>query len=434
MKTAGSQYCAEHTAARTDPPPQPRTGSAGDPPSREGTERAGLRIGIDATCLGSGRGYGRFLRELLPPLLEDPDNEYILFVDSHTAEQLDPLPARCVTPSTSQAQGDAASARGQRKLGDMWRMGRAVANEQLDVMYFPSVYSYYPVPGRTPVAVAFHDVIAERHGAVVFPTRWNRWMWGAKARLARRRARALITVSEWSRRALSELFGTPIDEIYVTLEAPSPAFRPAPETETRRHWLKDRDLPEGADYFIFVGGFNPHKNLPALIDCFAEVAQTRPNLHLILVGDYEGDVFHIDVEALLARIAMHGLERRAILAGFVPDEALRHLFTGARALVIPSLEEGFGLPAVEAAACGTPCIATTQSPLPELLEGGGLFVDPDDRAGLTRAMAQLADDEEARRALGAAALECARALSWRATAEATRKALTAVATQRGGRS
>jgi len=410
MKTAGSQHHAE--------------------PS----ERTGLRIGIDATCLGSGRGYGRFLRELLAPLLEDPDNEYILFVDPHTAGQLGPLPARCVTPSTSQAQGDAASARGQRKLADMWRMGRAVADEQLDVMYFPSVYSYYPVPGKTSVVVAFHDVIAERHGAVVFPTRWNRWMWGAKVWLARRRACALITVSEWSRRALSEFFGTPIDEIYVTLEAPSPSFTPALEAETRRQWLKERNLPEDADYFIFVGGFNPHKNLAALIDCFAEVAETRPNLHLILVGDYEGDVFHIDVEGLRERIAKHGLERRAILAGFVPDDALRHLYSGARALLIPSLEEGFGLPAVEAAACGTPCIATTQSPLPELLEGGGLFVDPGDRAGLTRAMLQLADDDEIRRALGAAALERARALSWRATAEATREALTAVAAQCGRRS
>ncbi len=222
MKTTGSQHHAEHTTTRADAPPQPRTGSAADPPSREGTERTGLRIGIDATCLGSGRGYGRVLRELLPPLLEDPDNEYILFVDSHTAAQLDSLPARCVTPSTSQAQGDAASARGQRKLGDMWRMGRAVADEQLDVMYFPSVYSYHPVPGRTPVVVAFLDVIAERHGAIVFPTRWNRWMWIAKSRLARHRARALTTISEWSRSRLSELFGMPIDEIYVTLLAPSP--------------------------------------------------------------------------------------------------------------------------------------------------------------------------------------------------------------------
>ena len=188
----------------------------------------GLRIGIDATCLGSGRGYGRFIRELLPPLLiEDTRNEYVLFLDEHTRAELDDLPARCVVPPTSQSQADAASARGQRRITDMWRMGRAVANERLDVMYFPSVYSFYPVPGRTPVAVAFHDIIPERHGDVVFPTRWNRLLWDTKVLLARRRARGLITVSEWSRRALSEHFGTPLSEIYVTLEAPSPVFRPA---------------------------------------------------------------------------------------------------------------------------------------------------------------------------------------------------------------
>ncbi|MCA9510561.1 MAG: glycosyltransferase family 4 protein, partial [Myxococcales bacterium] len=390
--------------------------------------RPGLRIGIDATCLGSGRGYGRFVRELLPPLVTlDDRNEYVLFVDEHTAAELGPLPARCVVPPTSQSQADAASARGQRRVVDMWRMGRAVADAQLDVMYFPSVYSFYPVPGRTPVAVAFHDIIPERYGAVVFPTRWNRFLWDAKVLLARRRARGLITVSEWSRRALAEHFGTPPDEIWVTLEAPSPVFRPALEAAPRRAWLRDHGIPEDAAYFVYVGGFNPHKNLTALIDAFADVAAERPSLHLLLVGDFEGDVFHIDVASLRERIAARGVAGRVHLPGFVPDEALRHLYTGALALAIPSLEEGFGLPAVEAAACGTGCIATRNSPLPDVLAGGGLFVDPLDTAALRAALAACADDEGLRRKHGAAALERAGRLSWRATADATRRALEEIA-------
>ena len=164
-----------------------------------------------------------------------------------------------------------------------------------------------------------------------------------------------------------------------------------------------------------------------MIDALATVARERPKLHLLLVGDYEGDVFHIDVAALRERIAAHGLEKRVVLTGFVPDDDLRHLYSGALALAIPSLEEGFGLPAVEAAACGTGCVATRNSPLPEVLEGGGIFIDPDDAPALAAALETFASDAAARHRYAAAALERAGRLSWRATADATRRALEAIA-------
>ena len=107
----------------------------------------------------------------------------------------------------------------------------------------------------------------------------------------------------------------------------------------------------------------------------------------------------------------------------LPDEQLRHLHTGAVALVLPSANEGFGLPAVEAAACGTPVIGTTHSPLPQLLEGGGLFVTPRDERGLATAIKQLATDEVLRAALGARARERASALSWSRGARAALAAL-----------
>ena len=390
--------------------------------------KSGLRIGIDATCLASGRGYGRFVRELLPPLLrEDDQNEYVLFADEHTAAELEGLPGSHVLLATSQPQVQAASARGRRRLSDMWRMGRAVAEASLDIVYFPSVYSFYPVPGPTPVAVAIHDVIPERYGDLVFPTRWNRLLWNAKVFWARRRARALITVSDWSRRALCEEFGTPRSEIYVTLEAPAPSFRPADEPETRRRWLVAHGLPEDADYFLYVGGFNPHKNLAMLIDAFAEQSRKRPALQLLLVGDHEGDVFHSDVAGLRERIAGRGIADRVHWAGYVEDEPLRHLYSGALALLLPSLEEGFGLPGVEAAACGTGCIATRNSPLPEILDGAGIFVDPHDPAALRAALTLVADDPAVRLGFGATALERVASLSWSSTARQTREALCSIA-------
>jgi glycosyltransferase involved in cell wall biosynthesis len=107
----------------------------------------------------------------------------------------------------------------------------------------------------------------------------------------------------------------------------------------------------------------------------------------------------------------------------VDDEALRHLHSGAVALALPSMNEGFGLPALEAAACGCPVVATTASPLPELLAGGGYFVAPGDVDALTSALATLATDEAARARLGATARTQAARLSWRACARAALDAI-----------
>jgi glycosyltransferase involved in cell wall biosynthesis len=389
-----------------------------------------LRIGIDATCLGSDRGYGRILRELLPPLLQDDrTNQYVLFLDHHTATEIDTLPARTVRPATSASQARAASGRGNRSLRDVWTMSRAVARERLNVMYFPSVYSYFPVSGGVPVVVGLTDVIAERHGRIVFPTRRARWLWTAKVALARRQARGIITISEWSRRGLSELFGFPPARIFVAVLAPGSAFEPVHDPAPGREWLRRHGLPEEHPYLIYVGGFNPHKNLLALVDSFAELVfkRRRSSLFLLLVGDYAGDVFYADVEGLRAKIQESGLTDKVRLTGFVPDADLRYLYAGALALVLPSLEEGFGLPAVEAAACGTPCVATRNSPLPELLEGGGIFVDPSEPALLCDALDRLVVDRALRDRLATTALERARKLSWSATAKATRRALEAFA-------
>lgn len=401
-----------------------------DAPSSRPASGAGLRIGIDGTCLALKRGYGRFLREMIVPLLEsDHDNEYTLFVDRHAARSIPKLPVRIVEPPTSANQVDQASARGNRSLPDVFRMSRAVSRERLDVIYFPSVFSWFPVRGPAKVAVAFHDTIAERYAKIVFPTWKTRTLWKLKVAWARRQADGILTVSEWSKRSLADWFGVPAERIFVTPEAPAPEFAPVEDPGPRRRWLADRGLEPEAPYLIYVGGFNPHKNLGSLIDAFGAAVATGPgaDLRMVLVGDFAGDTFHGEVQALRGRITARGLADRVHFAGFVPDEELRHLYAGALALAIPSFEEGFGLPAVEAAACGTPCIATRNSPLPEVLEGGGLFVDPGKPEELAAAVERLVTDRALRDRLAAGARERAGQLSWQVTADATRQALEAIA-------
>lgn len=387
-------------------------------------ERA-LRIGIDGTCLGSGRGYGRFLRELLPPLLRQRgDHEYVLFVDAETAARvaLPEMPVERLETGASQA--DAASARGARSPLDMLRMGRGVARARVDAFYFPSVYSWFPLPLGLPMAVAIHDTIPERHGKIVFPAWKNRALWWAKSRAARLQARTIITVSEYARRQIAETFAMPEERIFVTPEAPSPAFSPVADAHAQAaRALAARGIPD-EPYFVYVGGFNPHKNVAGLVRAFAEASRDA-NVRLLLVGDYQGDVFHQDLASIRAEIERTGVAGRVHWTGFVPDAELRLLYAGALAVVLPAYEEGFGLPAVEAAACGAPCVATRESPLPEVLAGGGFFFDPHDAKQLTEGLRRAlhAPDERARWA--AAARECAAALSWDVTARATHDALEA---------
>lgn len=183
-------------------------------------------------------------------------------------------------------------------------------------------------------------------------------------------------------------------------------------------------VPAGEPWFTYVGGFNPHKRVDAIVRAHAALVRSgRHSPHLLLVGSLSDDVFHANVLEIRAAIAANHTEALVHWTGFVDDDELRALHAGATALVLVSASEGFGLPAVEAAACGTPVIATTASPLPQVLEGGGLFVAPGDDAALVRAMTLLLDDPAAQRAMGERARHQASALDWSDAARTTLAAL-----------
>lgn len=395
-----------------------------------------MRIGVDATSWVNGRGYGRFTRELLRALCALPaadlaGDELILFVEEESAAAVDLPPdrARVLPVRLSEAPSRAASAAGRRGVGDLLRLTRAVRAERPDAFFFPTVYTWFPLPPGLPACVCLHDAIAERFPELTLPTRRARFLWRAKVRAALLQARVVLTVSEHARRDLVRVLGLAPGRVRVTSEAPAAAFRPSESAEDVARAARDAGLPEGARWIVYVGGFGPHKHVDLLVRAHAELLQGEPDVHLLLVGTLTDDAFHADVGRIRAAVAQAGTGERVHWTGFVPDEELRHLHTGALALALPSACEGFGLPAVEAAACGAPVVATQESPLPEVLAGGGIFVPPGDVRALADAFRRLAGDEEERRALGRRALERASALSW---PDAARAALDAVRAARGG--
>lgn len=318
----------------------------------------------------------------------------------------------------------AAAAESARAPGDMLRLSRAVSREALDVFFSPSVYTYFPLPPRLRAVVTLHDAIAERFPALTLPTRRARLFWRAKVGLALRQARLVLTVSEHAARDLERVLGVPRSRIRVATEAPADAYRRDSTPAEIGAARAAAGIPAGARWFTYVGGFNPHKHVDLLVRAHAAVAAGRADPpHLVLVGAVSGDAFHGAHAAIQAAIAEAGTASLVHWTGFLPDEALRPLLAGGVALALVSAAEGFGLPAVEAAAAGSAIIATTESPLPELLAGGGHFVAPGVVAPLADALRSLLDDEAARRAMAARARERARALTWDAGARATLAAL-----------
>jgi glycosyltransferase involved in cell wall biosynthesis len=136
----------------------------------------------------------------------------------------------------------------------------------------------------------------------------------------------------------------------------------------------------------------------------------------VLVGGYEHDTFRTAYQDTRERIRTLALDRRVILTGFLPDTDLVALLNLATVLVLPSMTEGYGLPAIEAAACGCPVIATTESPLPGLLGDAGVFVDPFEPAALERALVLVLSSPERREAMRRAGLAASAKLTWTAAA------------------
>ena len=386
-----------------------------------------MRIGVDAACLANRRGYGRFTLELLRAMIAHaPEDEFLFFVDEQARAAL-PLSApnlRTVVVSPRVSPTTAAAADGYRSPQDMLRFTAAVWREAPEVFLSPSVYTYFPLPPRQRLVVVVHDAIAERFPQLTLPSRRARAFWRLKVGLALRQARLVLTVSEFAAGELQAVLRIPAARIRVATEAAAAAFRPSECRHEIDAAATRAGLPPHARWVVYVGGFNPHKRVDRIVRAHARlVRETAAPVFLLLVGSTSGDVFHGELDGIRRAIDDAGTGDLVRWLGFVPDDELRHLHSGALALVLPSEAEGFGLPAVEAAACGTPVIATIASPLPQLLEGGGIFIPPGDEDALAAALSLLAGDEALRMKYGAQARRRAMALTWDASARSALSAL-----------
>lgn len=370
-----------------------------------------MKIGIDGGSLSNRRGFGRFTGQLLAALADLPTHhDFFLVMDRPSRDQVTlPRRFRVVEAAVKVAPSRAASARGRRSAWDMLAMGRAMASESPDLVFFPASYSAFPVWNYRKLVVTVHDTLALAHPKLVFPTLAGRCAWALKEYAAVSRAHRVLTVSEASRRDLLAWFKLDPGRVGVVSEAPAAVFRPTTPGPVSDQVLGHYRIPPNGRYLLYVGGLGPHKNLPRLVEAFGRLED--PSILLVLVGDH-ADVFHTQLPAIRQAIAKAGVEGRVLLPGFVPDAELSHLYGRAYALVQPSLMEGFGLPALEAMACGTPVISSRAGSLPEVIGEAGVFFDPTDVSQIAQAVRSLLGDPDERDRLGRLALRRARQFTW----------------------
>jgi glycosyltransferase involved in cell wall biosynthesis len=376
-----------------------------------------MRVGVDATSWVNRRGYGRFARNALGRLVQlDPDTRYVFLIDDSSAKgALLPDRAEVVRVPASQPPTEAASADSHRPLGDLVRLARFAARARLDAFLFPSVYTYFPVV-RVPTVVGVHDLIADDFPELTLPTRRARAFWQVKQRAAVKLAARLFTVSEASRVALAARLGLPGERIAVVPEAPDPVFRPRSEGEAAGA-LGPLGLRPGEPFLLYAGGISPHKNVETLIEAYAALG---PAPRLVVAGALDDDPYLSAAASVRSRVAELGIAERVTLTGYVSDEALACLYGRATVCVLPSLSEGFGLPAVEAAACGAPVLASDIPAHRETMGDSALYFRPRDVAALVALLERILEDETGRRSLADRGRRRVSALTWDAAAERLR--------------
>ncbi len=366
-----------------------------------------MRIVIDLTPDVQGHaGMGRYAGELARALLTSalPDERLEIFYNDPLRRQpappLDALPRKVLWLSNK-----------------LWRMSVLVAQlariPQDRICHgadlFHATDHLLPYLSHARSVFTLHDLAfrfyPETH------TRLNRWFLTLMMPRFLRAADAIIAVSECTKQDALRLYGIDRAKIMVIGEGVHPRFRsvgPQITSDVRRKY----GLPE--HFILAVGTIEPRKNLPILFEAFKQAQ--RPEVKLVIAGK-KGWLY----DRTFARLRELGLGQRVAFTDFVPDEDLPALYTAAEAFAFPSLYEGFGLPVLEAMACGTPVLCSNTSSLPEVAGDAALPISPGDVRGWAQAIEQITRDATLRAELRQRGLRQAKRFSWEETARQTRE-------------
>lgn len=333
-----------------------------------------MKIAIDAReMVGQIAGKGRYVAEVVAGLAKiDNKNSYVLYSKQPLGVK---LPANFETVTIGGLPG----------LRQVW-LANDAKRRDCDILFAPT--GYLPVVfSRIPTVVTIHDLavfVSKEARPALRTLIAERLLLG----LAARRAQRIISVSESTKRDLIRLFRTPEHKIDVTLLGYDRATYQAKPDQKDAEVLTQYSLQP--EYLLFIGTLEPRKNIEGIIRAYAKLSADLQAKHPLVIGGKKGWYY----DSIFTTVKELSLEEKVQFLGRVPDEHLPALYRQAKVFLFPSFYEGFGLPPLEAMACGTPVITSNLSSLPEVVGEAGILVNPHSNAELSVAMKKLLSDEE----------------------------------------
>lgn len=385
-----------------------------------------MRIGVDVRALSGGKNTGveEYIRNLLPILFAlDRKIEYVLFFNSFSGAGPDELREWSAQPNVSLAR---YSWPNKLLNGLFWFLGWPFLEfftGPVDVFFFPNM-NFFSLRRKTPFVMTFHDLSYE-HFPHFFNKKRRLWHFLINPRKRALQARKIIAVSAFTAYDLGKTYRLERSKIEVTHLGLSQKFFSAgqrPSVSERQKLLKKYSLPD-RPFFLFLGTVEPRKNLAFLIKVFNLYKQRTGGREMLLIAGGRGWSF----ERVLGEFERSPFREDILFVGNVEDSDRQAFYAAAEIFLFPSLFEGFGLPPLEAMACGTPVLASASASMIEVLADRALLSNPYDVSEFEFALERLMEDEEFRRALSAAGRKYVQKFTWRKTAEKTLAALRSAA-------
>jgi glycosyltransferase involved in cell wall biosynthesis len=362
-----------------------------------------MRVGLDGIPLASPKtGIGHYTFELAHALARiAPTDEFQL---------ISPV---AMTALTKDDAGDLPlnlqAVKAKKRLS-WWALGLPTYGNKNQLELFHGTNYEIPLWGGFPKILTIHDVSVLLHGETHT---------GANVRRARRRlplmvkaATMIITATESVKREICEHLRVEPDKVAVTPYAARSQFRPTSSQQAAE--VKKR-LGVEDEFVLFVGTIEPRKNLITLVKAFAELLRTTDLQPQLVIAGRKGWL----TEELFSYVATSQVKDRILFLGYVSDTDLTALYSSCKAFVYPSLYEGFGLPPLEAMACGAPVISSRIPTIMETVGAAAKLVAPQDVHGLAESLTELLKDENQRRQLSALGLQRSQEFTWEGTARST---------------
>lgn len=352
-----------------------------------------MKIGIDVqTTQGQKVGFGFYVENLVKTLQKiDHKNKYFLFKPSPKIQKDLSTPGRW--------------------FWDQIRLPKLARKQGVDILHQPCFSVPFFYKGK--VIVTAHDIISR-----LFPQNipfFSRIFFSYWMPLSYRKAAKIITISESTKRDLIRVLKIPKDKIEVIYEAAGKEFRPI------KHQNKIIEVKSkygiNDDYFLHVGTLEPRKNLSFLIKTYAKALAEDKNLPKLVITGKKGWYY----DQLFSLVDGLRLAGKIVFTGYVKEEDIPYLYNGARAFLFPSVYEGFGLPPLEAMACGTPVISSNTSSMPEVIGEAGILISPKNQKQWIREILRISKDGKLVKRLSEAGLRQAKKFSWEKCARQTLK-------------